>query len=143
MMNRQKAAQYFIVAWIKDWRLSAYLDVLADGGPAIRYDQAHHFYRWLPDTEPFERHFTVRAYLGECNRPLSDALLDARDDLARLALATRVEAFVFTERFRYSDNLGRTIARDEQRRLHRNGLLIQEHREARQRRRGTHWQVCK
>lgn len=143
MMRREKAAQYFIVAWVKDWDLFTYLGVIADGGPNIPFEQAHRLYPWLPGPHAFIRRLKVRSYLAESNRPLSDALFDAGGQLARLQLASRVEAFVYAGRSMRYANEGRRAYRLETRamraRLDAEKASVENGRRAG----GHHWKVCK
>jgi hypothetical protein len=143
MMDRRKAAQYFIVAWVKDWSLLTYLQVLAEDGPRIEFADAHSLYPWLGQWAFKGRRRTVRTYLAESNRPLSDALWDAADDRARLALAPQVEAFVFNGQSRgYINEARKSFYRTDAERTKRS-QLEQASIEDRHRRRGYHWQVCK
>lgn len=143
MMNRKQAAQYFIVAWVKGWTLPTYLKVLADGGPRIPFDQAQALYPWLPGPWSFINHHDCRTHLAEANRPLSDALWDAADDRARLALAPKIEAFVFTGRRRgYTAAVQRELGLHRSR-LQRYNVLNEASIESMRRGAGHHWQVCK
>lgn len=143
MMDRRQAAQYFIVAWVKDWSLLTYLQVLADGGPRIAFEDAHALYPWLPGTWGYKLRRTCRTHLADSNRPLSDALWDAPDDRARLALAPQVEAFVCTWQNHDYINEARRAAFSTAADMAKRRLLDAESREDRHRRRGYHWQVCK
>jgi hypothetical protein len=143
MMSREKAAQYFIVAWVKEWTLRTYLEVVTDGGPEIRFEHAQALYPWLPDSWPFAANHRVRTFLAEANRPLSDALWDAADNRARLALAPQVEAFVCTSYSRAYVEEARSAASKAQSRMNVKRLLIKADIEDKRRKNGYHWQVCK
>lgn len=141
MMSQKQAAEYFVVAWVKEWTMSVYLHVIG-AGEVIPFEQAHALYSWLPKQWPF-RPLSCRTYLAEVNRPLSDALWDAADDRARLALATNIAAFVFTKRHRgYAMEARRDYARDKAT-LDKIQFLKQEMKVARQLEGGHHWSVCK
>lgn len=93
MMDQRNAAEYFIVAWVKNWSLRTYLNVLSEGGPAIDWEAAHQAYPWLPEGRHwFIRNPPCRAYLAKVSRPLSDRLWDATGNQARLALAPQLAA---------------------------------------------------
>jgi hypothetical protein len=143
MMDRSKAAQYFIVAWVKDWSLLTYLQVLGDGGPRIRFSEAQQFYPWLPGIRPFIKNHLVRTHLAESNRPLSDALWNAPDNRARLALAPQVEAFVFTRRMAGYISEARRETFAALRVADKTRLLIEADVEDQRRNAGHHWKVCK
>jgi hypothetical protein len=143
MMDRKKAAEYFIVAWVKDWSLRTYLTALADGGPRIDFDQANALYPWLPGPHAFIRKHLVRTYLADANRPLSDALFDAVGDSARLALAPQVEAFVCTRRPSVYVDEARRAYRRERNRLSLNTSVEIASVDDMRRGNGSHWKVCK
>jgi hypothetical protein len=143
MMDRKKAAEYFVVAWVKGWSLRMYLQVVAAGGAPIKYDAAQALYPWLPDEWAFIRQHRCRSHLAESNRPLSDALWDCADNRARLALAPQIEAFVFKGRnFQYLRQAKR--ASDwAKKRLRGADLVNMATGERVDRAGGHHWKVCK
>jgi hypothetical protein len=144
MMTRKRAAEYFVVAWAKDWSLRTYLHVIADGGAPIPPEDAHSLFPWLPGAYTCKGKLSCRAYLAETNRPLSDALWRAGNDSARLlALAAEVEAFTFTNRTRAYANEASTAARTARREFALARLMRFEANETKKRLSGHHWKVCK
>ena len=91
-MNQEQAAKYFVVAWVKDWSLQTYWRVITEKTD-IQWDQAHTLFPWLPDEGWFIRNSCVRRFLAEAHLVLNDAMWDAKDDKARLALAPKIKLF--------------------------------------------------
>lgn len=96
MMTPDKAAQYLIVGWVKDWNLQMYLFVVSEqhhgtGRCVIDFNDAHRHYPWLPAAGwVFAKKISVRRYLADNFSVLSNRLWDAADHAARLKLATQV-----------------------------------------------------
>jgi hypothetical protein len=143
-MSRKKAAEYFVVAWVKDWRLRTYLNVIADGGPRIEWDQAHTLFPWLPDAGLFIRNLSCRPYLAGANRPLSDALCDAGPSAADLlAFAPKIEAFTFkTHSSAYVEPVQKAAGRGRKK-LALAKTFLPEAMDRVVRLNGHHWKVCK
>ncbi|MAL02058.1 MAG: hypothetical protein CL536_07935 [Alcaligenaceae bacterium] len=90
MFDKSKAAQYFVVAWVKDWSLRTFLTAVSDG-ENIKWSDAHKHYPWLPHDEgPFIRDTTVKRWTAEAMKSINDRFWDAVDNSARLGLADRV-----------------------------------------------------
>jgi hypothetical protein len=95
-MPRDKAARYFIVGWVKDWSWWAYYTVLTG---KTRYTPAldaelRRRYPWFIDAH--QRHgvwlnrMSMRGWLASRYPRVSDAMWDAPDDGARLALFPKI-----------------------------------------------------
>lgn len=90
MLEQEKAAEYFIVAWIKSWSLQTYLKVCGEG-ERIEWGDAHNIYRWLPDDPGFfMRNVYVKRYMDCAFPSLNNKLWDAPDNAARLKLANHI-----------------------------------------------------
>lgn len=87
--DKKKAAEFFIVAWVKDWRMKTYLQAIGFDG---NFEDVHEIYPWMPD----QRHFyikdqLIRAWTGMAMRAINDKLWDTEDNKKRLALAMQIE----------------------------------------------------
>lgn len=91
MFSKAKAADYFVVGWVKDWSLRTYLSVIADG-ERIEWDRAHELFPWLPhDITPFARNVSVRRWASDAMRSINDRLWDSTDNAEKLKLARHIE----------------------------------------------------
>lgn len=92
MFDKRKAAQYFVVAWVKGWTIRTYLGAIGCAG--VAYEHINSAYPWMPDyTDPYFRNVEIKAWAGSAMRSINDSLWDAKDDKARLALSYRIESF--------------------------------------------------
>ena len=48
MMSKEKAAQYLIVAWAKDWSMQMYFYAIKDGDGNLTFYNANEHYKFLP-----------------------------------------------------------------------------------------------
>lgn len=93
MLEQKKAAEYFVVAWCKDWSLGQYMNAVFEG---MHYDElgdavavATAAYPWMP--ERFEHYGRpVREFVSRSYPKLNAWLWDRPDDLARLKCAEQV-----------------------------------------------------
>ena len=89
--DKQKAAEYFIVAWVKDWRMQTYLDAIKFDG---NYEDAHKLYPWMPTGKNIHymiKNQLVRAWTALAMRSINDKLWDTEDNKKRLTLAKQIE----------------------------------------------------
>ena len=143
--DRKKAAEYLVVAWVKDWRIRTYLDAIGAG--KTNFDDIHDMYPWMPAHDNLHRYIknsAVRPWVAFAMRAINNKLFDAKDDKARLALAKQIEHW---------DSTGATAgyAHKEAERERRRAII--QHRqtglghkasvEAMRRGSGTHWNVVK
>lgn len=144
-MNRQQAAQYFVVGWVKNWSLQTYADLLSDSG-RIALEDVVNAHDWLPDhaswwpkanrSQPIRR-FMVDAY------PLTNGRLwEASDNIARLRVAVEIAKL---DRFGGACGQIGVAATLMNRRADAGQKLlkIQYERENYRRLNGHHWQVVK
>ena len=143
--DRKKAAEYLVVAWVKDWRISTYLNAIGVRG--MNFEDIHDLYPWMPAHDHLHRYIknsAVRPWVAFAMRTINDKLFDAKDDKVRLALAKQIEHW---------DSAGATAgyahkeAEKERRKAalqHRQtGLSHKVSVETMRRGSGTHWNVCK
>lgn len=94
MFDRKKAAEYFVVAWCKNWSMSQYLHTVTEidyGGDLLPLlDMAVEEYPWLTKFGKAYKH-SVREFVGGAYPKLNDWLWSRKDDLARLKCAAQVE----------------------------------------------------
>lgn len=103
MFTREKAAEYLIVAWVKDWSLRMYIDCIYGNHSYIDGEKLHKDFPFLPPHIHWYvcnkgRGLKVRRMVAQCYPRLNDKLWDAKTDLERLAFApiferTTVENF--------------------------------------------------
>lgn len=135
----KKAAEYYVVAWVKDWRLRVYLNAVA---PGTVWAEAHTLYPWLPhDDGPFIVNTTVRRWTSEAMRSINDALWDAESVAAKMAIAKRIEAW--TSDKVNSRSKERKWVRRAQRDYERARLSVKLDIERAARSSGTDWSVVK
>lgn len=90
LFSREKAAEYYVVAWVKDWRLRTYLDAIGFGNRP--WEEAHELFPWLPEkTFLYHKNMRIKAWTGTAMRRIQDLLFDAPDNKARLKVAKRIE----------------------------------------------------
>jgi hypothetical protein len=90
--DRKKAAEYFIVAWVKDWRIRTYLEAIGAG--EVNFDDVHELYPWMPSGRNVHRiikNSAIKPWTAFAMKAINDKLYDAKDNKARLALAKQVE----------------------------------------------------
>jgi len=145
MFDKEKAAQYFIVAWVKNWKLKTYLSAI--GAWDCDYPEIADLYPWMPSGKNVHYYFKnsdVRAWCALAMRGINDKLWDTDDNLKRLALAKRVEdwdAADATPINRYKKDAGehtRALAQNR-----RAGLAHRASVETMRRGSGRHWGVVK
>ena len=92
MFDKTKAAQYYIVAWVKDWRMSTYLKAI--GASELKYEEIHSIYPWLPtekDAHMYHKDCIIRGWTGRAMKEINNRLWDTDDNSKRLKIAKQVE----------------------------------------------------
>ena len=92
MFDKEKAAQYFIVAWVKNWKLQTYLSAI--GVFTMDYEKICELYPWMPSGKNIHYYFKnsdVRAWCALAMRGINDKLWDTDDNAKRLGLAKHIE----------------------------------------------------
>jgi hypothetical protein len=90
--DRKKAAEYLVVAWVKDWRMWTYLKAI--NAWDVRFEDIHDMYPWMPAHDHLNRYMknaAIRPWVAFSMKAINDKLFDAEDNKARLALASRIE----------------------------------------------------
>jgi len=90
--SKDKAAQYYIVAWVKDWRIQTYMQAI--GAEGLPYAEIHTLYPWLPtqkDSHMYFKNCLIRAWTSKAMKVINDKLWDTDDNKKRLQLAKHVE----------------------------------------------------
>ena len=93
MFDREKAAKYFVVAWVKNWRMRTYLDAIGALG-VVCFENLHDVYPWLPaqkDLHFYIKNMEIRPWMSRSMKTLSDKMWDTDDNAKRLALAGQIE----------------------------------------------------
>lgn len=93
--TKEKAAQYFVVAWVKDWRFDTYLKSI--GASRAEYTELHGIYPWLPPPDKVDFYFKnqlIRAWAAMSMVQINDKLWDAKSSSEKLELAKKIERFV-------------------------------------------------
>jgi hypothetical protein len=142
--DKEKAAQYFIVAWVKNWKITTYLSAI--GVQDLDYEKIHDLYSWMPDEKNRHYYFKtdVRAWCALAMNVINNKLWDTDDNAKRLALAKRVENWDSTgvkQSRRYVKD-AREHTRD-MRETRRAGLTHKVSMETMRRGGGHHWNVVK
>jgi len=93
MLDKEKAAKMFIVAWVKNWYMRTLLDVITEESVTAvteeRLAKVVEAFPFMPSTLSFYIANsgcgrTMRVSLPSINKKLNDALWDAKDNKARL-----------------------------------------------------------
>lgn len=140
--DRKKAAEYYVVAFVKNWSLRTYLNAIGNG-EEIPFDKAHEFYPWLPsDVRPFLCRQFVRPWTARAMRPINDAIWDADTPQKKLAVAKIIETWVSDKvaNQRSADEKERDKAKRDYQKSRFEARLFKEHAE---RSGGHHWGVVK
>jgi hypothetical protein len=143
--DREKAAQYFVVAWVKNWKLYTY--VAAIGISDLRFEEMHDVYPWLPegrDVHYMIKNIDVRAWCARAMKEINDKLWDTDDNKKRLALAKRIEHWDATgtkELSRYTKDLKEHVT--DMQKARASGLAHKMSVDLMRRGNGHHWSVVK
>lgn len=89
--EKEKAAQYFIVGWVKNWTIQTYLSAV--GLRDSDYSKIHDLYPWMPDDQNKHYYFKtdIRAWCALAMNAINNKLWDTDDNNKRLALAKHIE----------------------------------------------------
>jgi len=88
--SREKAAQYYIVAWVKNWRIRTYLHSV--GLRHTNFEDVHDVYPWMAkDLHPYLKNMPIKIYSGYYMKPMQDKLFDADTNEQRLQIAEQIE----------------------------------------------------
>ena len=89
--EKEKAAQYFIVGWVKNWSIQTYLSAV--GLRDSDYSKIHDLYPWMPDDKNKHYYFKtdIRAWCALAMNSINHKLWDTDDNNKRLALAKHIE----------------------------------------------------
>lgn len=148
--GKEKAAQYFIVAWVKNWSLRTYLSAVAKHD--IEYEKIYDLYPWMPDAKNIHYYFKtdVRPWCALAMSEINNKLWDIADEDKRLAmpkllaLSKRVENWDSTgvKQSARHVNDNREHTRD-MRETRQAGLAHKVSMETMRRGGGHHWNVVK
>ena len=148
--GKEKAAQYFIVAWVKNWSLRTYLSAVAKHD--IEYEKIHGLYPWMPDAKNIHYYFKtdVRPWCALAMSAINNKLWDIADEDKRLAMPTLL---VLAKRVENWDSSGvkqsaRHVKdsqehRQDRRKTRQAGLTHKVSMETMRRGGGHHWNVVK
>ena len=89
-MTKEKAAKYFIVAWLKDWKLSTYVETVT-GEVNFPFEKAHKEFPWLPKHAHWYFNGTTRRYIADSFLKLNNMLWDSKSNEERLSFSVLVE----------------------------------------------------
>jgi hypothetical protein len=143
--DRKKAAEYLVVAWVKDWRINTYLHAI--GVREIDYDKIHDLYPWMPAEDCLHMYYknaAIKPWVSLSMRVINDKLHDAKDNKARLALAKQIENWDATGTKAGTVHKQDINERTQEIRVHRQRAL--EHKVSvslMRRGSGSHWNVVK
>jgi hypothetical protein len=89
--DKEKAAQYFIVAWVKNWSIYTYIGAI--GVKDMDYGKIYDLYPWMPDEKNKHYYFKteIRPWCALAMSEINNKLWDINDNAKRLALAKRIE----------------------------------------------------
>ena len=88
--SREKAAQYYVVAWVKDWPIRTYLHAV--GLKGVNFEDVHDIYPWMAkDLTPYMKNMRIKPHTGYYMKPIQDKLFDANTNEQRLGLAKQIE----------------------------------------------------
>ena len=93
MFDRETAAKYFVVAWVKNWRMQTYLSAIGAFN-VVQFEELHDLYPWLPtqkDLHFYLKNREIRQWVSRSMKVISDKMWDTEDNVKRLALAKRIE----------------------------------------------------
>ena len=93
--DAKKAAEFFVVAWCKDWPLGTYLRAIGVGDRGERdwgewIAEINGLYPWMPVVGWHYRH-GARAFVGAAYPKLSAWLLSRKTNIDRLKCAPQIE----------------------------------------------------
>jgi len=80
MMSKEKAAQYLIVAWVKDWSMQMYFYAIKDGDENLTFGNVNEHYNFLPKNPTiFIRNIPARRFIADNFKSTNDKLWDCKD----------------------------------------------------------------
>lgn len=143
--DRKKASEYFIVAWVKDWRMHVYLNAI--GARDVPLNEVHDLYPWMPPPSCavlMAKNSLIRGWVARSMPFINNKLWDTGDPRKRLALAKEVERFtsdmaIVTSQMRQDRREMFCAKRDEQRSQKSHQISV----ELMRRGSGSHWNVVK
>jgi Fe-S cluster biosynthesis and repair protein YggX len=143
--DRKKAAEFFIVAWVKDWKMLTYLEVI--GAKNVNYDDVHELYPWMPEGKNIHRiisNSAIKPWTAFAMKAINDKLFDAKDNKQRLALAKLIENWDSTGAVNgFSHNEAVKERTKEIRHMKQRAFEHKVSVELMRRGRGHHWNVVK
>ena len=143
MFDRKKAAEFFVVAWVKDWQIQTYLEAIGAKGKPI--EEITSAYPWMPSKMNYYRSAVyIRSIMSRYMRPINDALWDTKDDMAKLKFAKKISEWVSDK---YIETKYDKEKRQELNKSYQamamtttvNAMEIEKRRKSS----GHHWNVCK
>ena len=91
--SREKSAQYYIVAWVKNWPIRTYLHAV--GLKDANFEDVHDIYPWMPKAlRPYIKNMPIKVLTGYYMKPIQDKLFDANTNEQRLKVAEQLEHWV-------------------------------------------------
>jgi len=148
--GKEKAAQYFIVAWVKNWSLRTYIGAVMKYGSD--YEKIHDLYPWMPDAKNVHYYFKteVRPWCALAMSEINNKLWDIADEDKRLAmpkflaLAKRVENWDSTGVKQSARHIKEAKEHtQDMRKTRQSGLAHKVSMETMRRGSGHHWNVVK
>lgn len=143
MFDRKKAAEFFVVAWVKDWSIGTYLDVI--GAKTEPIENIVALYPWMPkDQIYYKSHKKIKTIAARYMRAINDLMWDAKDNKARLLLAQKIcnwksDAYVKTLSDKEREYQMAEAKKQYMVTAISNSLEIEKMRRSS----GNHWNVCK
>jgi hypothetical protein len=144
MLDREKAAKYLVVAWVKDWTTLTYLRAL-NVPIYMPINEICNMYPWMPSDQRYYHHKRhIRPLVARFMAPINDFLWDTSDNAQKLKIAKKIENWVSDA---YIETNYDTEKRDEKNKAkkelrHERTIQALEI-EKRLRASGHHWNICK
>lgn len=141
--DKKKAAEFYVVAWVKDWNVRTYLTAI--GCKDINFDDIHDLYNFMPA----QKHYYVvnsriKPLTSIYMRSINDKLYDAKDTKQLLKLALEIEKFISDKEIKnISHQKDVAEIRKENKRYQALGLGHKLSVETMRRGTNHHWNVCK
>lgn len=131
-----------IVAWVKDWNLLTYLQVVS-GANKPNIEEAYRTYQWLPTGRVSFKNKPARRFIADNMPSLNNKLWDAKNDKDRLSLYRFVMAAKVGDGHRVHFDQARSECRKERNALRKAATAESISVDMMRKGSGHHWNVCK
>jgi hypothetical protein len=144
MFDREKAAKYLIVAWVKDWTVLTYLRSI-NVPTHMPISEICSLYPWMPRVPMYYHHKRhIRPLVARFMAPINNFLWDTSDNAQKLKVAKKIENWVSDAFIKTNLDTKKSYEKYKAKKDLKHQITIQAIEIDKMRRAsGSHWNVCK